>query len=93
MNQVTEVDGKPARYGKDELITMVKIWQANDYNPLNYIECIKFTSPRFDGNRYAFGIQDFGTEGLVFADDRLYKTRAAAIAVIGMALDAAETSQ
>lgn len=83
----TKVDGKPAVFGKAELLRTVMLWRAEGHDPLAKLECIEFTGD-FEGYRYAFGLADFGMGGLVFESDVLYKTRAAAIAAIGRALDA-----
>lgn len=81
--------GKPTVYGSAEMARAVQLWLAEDINPLSKIDCYKFKSERFDGERYAFGITEYCTGALIFESNTTYATRAEAITAIGRALDEA----
>ena len=68
------------------LLAAISLHRHKGHDPLTQLKC--FTYSDQDGSeRFAFGLRDYGTGAYVFESDKLYKTRAAAIAAIGRALD------
>lgn len=74
-------------YGSEALLNEIGIWRYKGHNPLGQLSCFEFIED--DGAEfYAFGIRSYTEEDLyIFESNKMYKTRSAALARIGAALD------
>lgn len=75
-----------AIYDADLLVATCRDWVAIGCNPLEKIQCFKFSSP--EGSVFAFGMLLRGTsDQWVLESEKRYSSRATAISAIGRALD------
>ena len=74
-------------YGSEALSNEISIWRYKGHDPLAQLSFFEFVER--DGTKlYAFGIRSYTEEDLyIFESNKMYKTRSAALARIGAALD------